>query len=56
MLARMLERIAPSSGLPAAWIWMAAPLLLAGVVLIASVLPARRALIVNPLTTLRDNN
>ncbi|MGD0299022.1 MAG: ABC transporter permease [Bryobacteraceae bacterium] len=56
LLSRMLVRIAPSNGLPAAWVWMAAPLLLAGVVLIASVLPARRALILNPLTILRDNN
>jgi ABC-type lipoprotein release transport system permease subunit len=35
---------------------MAAPLLLAAVVTIASVLPARRALILNPLTILRDEN
>ena len=56
LLSRMLARIAPSNGLPALWVWMAAPLMLAGVVVIASVLPARRALIVNPLTILRDDN
>ncbi len=56
LLSRMLEGIAPSNGLPALWVWMAVPLLLAGVVLIASVLPARRALVLNPLTILRDDN
>jgi ABC-type lipoprotein release transport system permease subunit len=35
---------------------MAAPLLLAAVVLIASVFPARRASIVNPLTIMGDQN
>ena len=56
LLSRMLARIAPGHGLPALWVWMAAPMLLAAVVLIASVLPARRASIVNPLTIMRDQN
>ena len=56
LLWRMLARIAPGNGAPALWVWMAAPLLLAAVVTIASVLPARRALILNPLTILRDEN
>jgi ABC-type lipoprotein release transport system permease subunit len=56
LLSRMLARIAPGNGAPALWVWMAAPLLLAAVVTIASVLPARRALILNPLTILRDEN
>ena len=42
--------------LPALWIWLAAPLLLGVSVVIASVVPARRALILNPLVILRDNN
>jgi ABC-type lipoprotein release transport system permease subunit len=54
MLSRMLARIAPGHGSPAFWVWMAAPLLLAAVVLIASVLPARRASIVNPLTIMSE--
>jgi len=56
LLSRMLSRITPGHGSPAVWVWMAAPLLLAGVVAIASVLPARRALIVNPLAIVRDQN
>ena len=55
LLSRMLARIAPGNGSPALWVWMAAPLLLAAAVAIASVLPARRALIVNPLTIMRDD-
>lgn len=56
VLSRMLVRIAPGHGSPALWVWMAAPLLLAAVVLIASVLPAQRASIVNPLTIMSDQN
>jgi ABC-type lipoprotein release transport system permease subunit len=56
LLSRMLSRITPGHGSPAVWVWMAAALLLAGVVAIASVLPARRALIVNPLAIVRDQN
>jgi ABC-type lipoprotein release transport system permease subunit len=56
LLSRMLARIAPGNGAPALWVWMAAPLLLAVVVTVASVLPARRALILNPLMILRDEN
>lgn len=56
LLWRLLARITPGSGLPALWVWLAAPLVLAVAVVIASVLPARRALIVNPLTIMRDDN
>ena len=56
LLWRTLAGIIPGSGSPALWVWMAAPLLLAAVVAIASVLPARRALIVNPVTILQDDN
>jgi len=53
---RTLTGIIPGNEPPALWVWMAAPLLLAASVVIASVLPARRASIMNPLTILRDNN
>jgi hypothetical protein len=56
LLSRMLARIAPGNGSPALWVWLAAPLVLAGAVAIASVLPARRASIVNPLTIMRGEN
>lgn len=54
LLSRVLVRIAPGSGSPALWVWLAAPLVLAGAVGIASVLPARHALLLNPLTILRN--
>jgi macrolide transport system ATP-binding/permease protein len=56
LLSRLLVRITPGGGLPALWVWLAAPLVLAVAVVIASVLPARRAAIVNPLTIMRDDN
>ena len=39
---------------PSAWTWLACPLVLVAIVAIASVLPARWALAVNPLTIMRD--
>jgi ABC-type antimicrobial peptide transport system permease subunit len=56
VLSRLLARITPVGSSPALWVWLAAPLVLAGAVAIASVLPARRALIVNPLMIMRDDN
>ena len=56
VLSRWLARITLAAGLPALWIWLAAPLVLAIAVAIAGVLPARRASMVNPLTILRDDN
>jgi len=55
-LLRLLARIAPANSLPAIWVWLIAPALLALTVVIASVLPTRRALLVNPATILRDEN
>jgi hypothetical protein len=55
LLSRTLAKIAPGSGSPPFWVWLAAPLVLAGAVAIASVLPARRSLIVNPLTIMGDH-
>jgi ABC-type antimicrobial peptide transport system permease subunit len=54
LLARTLAEIVPGNASPAFWIWLAAPLLLGVSVVIASVVPARRALILNPLVILRD--
>ncbi len=56
LLSRLLGGITSASGSPALWVWLAAPLVLAGVAAIASVLPARRALIVNPLMIMRDDS
>jgi ABC-type antimicrobial peptide transport system permease subunit len=56
LLWRPLTRIIPGTGSPALWVWFAAPLVLVGVVVIASLLPARGALIVNPLMIVRDEN
>jgi hypothetical protein len=56
LLSRWMSGIIRSSGSPALWVWLTAPLVLAGAVAIASVLPARRSLIVNPLTIMRDDN
>jgi predicted permease len=54
LVARWLARIAPHAGVPTAWVWLAAPLVLLAAVGVASVLPARRALRVDPLTIMRD--
>jgi putative ABC transport system permease protein len=54
-IARWLARITPEAGSAPLWIWLAAPLVLAVAVTIASVLPVGRALAVNPLTVMRDN-
>jgi len=56
LLLRMLARILPYNGSPALWVWLAAPLVLGAGVALASVVPARSALIVNPLTIMRDDN
>ena len=55
LAARGLTRISPGADAAAAWVWLAAPVVLLTAVCIASVLPARRALAVSPLTIMRDN-
>jgi hypothetical protein len=55
-LSRLLARITPANSSPALWVWLVAPLLLAVGVVIASILPARRALLVNPVTIMRDDS
>ncbi|PYT32960.1 MAG: hypothetical protein DMG57_00010 [Acidobacteria bacterium] len=54
--SRWMSGITRSSGSPALWVWLAAPIALAGVVTLASVLPARRALMVNPLMIMREDS
>jgi putative ABC transport system permease protein len=54
-LSRWMSGITPGSGSPALWVWLAAPLALAGVVTVASVLPARRAGMTNPLTIMHED-
>ena len=54
LVARWLATMTPSAGWPSLWIWIAAPLVLVAAVAVASVLPARRAMTVDPLTIMRD--
>lgn len=54
LVARWLARITPGAGALTLWVWLAGPLVLIGAVAVASVLPARRALSVDPLTIMRD--
>lgn len=56
LLSRLLAGITLSKALPALWVWLTAPVALTAAVAIASVLPARRALLVNPLTIMRDQD
>ncbi len=53
--AAMISRASRTPGSSALWVWLPA-LVLAGVVAIASFIPARLALIVNPLIIMRDDN
>jgi ABC-type antimicrobial peptide transport system permease subunit len=55
LAARGLTRISPGADAAAAWVWLAAPAVLLAAASLASVLPARRALAVDPLTIMRDN-
>jgi ABC-type antimicrobial peptide transport system permease subunit len=52
-VTHLLERLTPTGG-STLWVWLTAPLVLLTTVLIASVLPARRALTVDPLVIMRD--
>jgi len=53
---QLLRGLAPS-GVPLnVWVWLAAPFVLLGVVAVASVLPASRALAVDPLMITRADN
>jgi len=54
LVARWLTRMTPTAGPLTVGVWMAAPLILVIVVGVASVLPARRALMVSPLAIMGD--
>ena len=55
MVGQWVARITPTSEPFSPWIWIAAPLTLALAVIVAGVLPAKRALASDPLMLLRDN-
>jgi hypothetical protein len=55
LVAQWVSRIAPLDEPLSLWIWIAAPMMLALVVVIASVLPARRALASSPLMIMKDD-
>lgn len=55
LAARGLTQISPGAEGAAAWVWLAAPVVLLAAVLAASLLPARRAMAVDPLTIMREN-
>src|SRR5262249_32257929 len=56
LLLRSLAGILPGGGAPSLSVWLAAPLALFAAVALASVLPARRASIVSPVSALREEN
>jgi hypothetical protein len=55
MVGQWVARITPTSEPFSFWIWIVAPLTLALAVILASVLPAKRALASDPLILMRDN-
>ena len=54
LVARRLSQVTPTAASAPVWVWLAAPLVLIVSVAIASVVPARRAAAVDPLTIMRD--
>jgi hypothetical protein len=54
LVMRWLATIAPGAGWPSAAVWLAVPLALAGAVIAASVVPARRATSADLLSLMRD--
>jgi hypothetical protein len=55
LVAQWVSSITPTEEPLSPWIWLAAPLMLALAVFIASVLPARRALASDPLMIMKDD-
>jgi hypothetical protein len=53
-LSRLVVHLIPGTRSPSLLVWLSAPLVLATAVAVASVLPARRASVVNPLTIMRE--
>lgn len=54
-LSGLLPRAASGIGAPNLWVWIAGPIVLTVAVAVAGVLPARRALMLDPLRILRGN-
>ena len=54
ILVAVVRHTNPDVGVPALWMWLVCPLVLAGIVVIAGVLPARWALAVDPLMLTRE--
>lgn len=54
LLLPILDRITPIGGASTIAAWLATPLLLCGVVVVASIFPARRAVLKRPVSILRD--
>jgi hypothetical protein len=54
LVARWLSQVTPTAATAPLWAWLAAPLVLVVSVAIASIVPARRAASVDPLTIMRD--
>lgn len=55
VVAAVLPRMMWAAGRPAWWVWAAGPVVLTVAVVTASLAPARRSLIVDPLKVLRDS-
>ena len=55
LVMRWLWRLAPGAGAPSMTEWLVLPAVLVGAVIIASAVPARRALAVSPLSIMRDS-
>jgi ABC-type antimicrobial peptide transport system permease subunit len=53
ILFQRLIHIAPGLESPKLWVWITGPTVLAGTLAIAGILPARRALMLDPLRVLR---
>ena len=56
LVGQWVARITPTDEPLSLWIWIAAPLMLAFAVIIASVLPARRALASDPLMIMKEDH
>jgi len=56
ILSQLVFQLAPGAGAPRLWVWVAGPLVLAAAVTVASVLPARRSLMTDPLHVLGREN
>lgn len=55
LVSRWLAGFTSSPQAPPFWIWLTGPVLLLAAVVVASVIPARRAMMVSPLTIMRDS-